>query len=251
MVAVTPALAVVLVVLVGMAAGALSLARLPLRREVVVASARATVQLALVSVLLVATLRSTPLTLLYLGGMLAAAAGSSARRLRTGLRRPWTALPIVAGTLPVVAVVLASGTIPWRPQSVLPVAGILLGGAMTATVLSGRRMFDELTSRAGEYESALALGFSPRDAALEVARDAAGLALVPGLDQTRTVGLVTLPGAFVGVLLGGGSPAEAGAAQLLVLVGLLAAQGIAVLVTVELVARRRLTTDTLVRLLPV
>jgi len=35
---------------------------------------------------------------------------------------------------------------------------------------------------------------------------AAALALVPGLDQTRTVGLVTLPGAFVGVLLAGASP---------------------------------------------
>ena len=30
---------------------------------------------------------------------------------------------------------------------------------------------------------------------------AAGQALIPALDQTRTVGLVTLPGAYVGVLL--------------------------------------------------
>ena len=69
---------------------------------------------------------------------------------------------------------------------------------------------------------------------------AASTALVPPLDQTRTVGLVTLPGAFVGVLLGGGSPTEAGAAQLLVLVGLLAAQVTAVWTVVELVARGRL-----------
>ena len=61
-------------------------------------------------------------------------------------------------------------------------------------------------------------------------------ALVPGMDQTRTVGLVTLPGAFVGVLLGGGSPWQAGAAQVLVLVGLLLGQTISVAVTVELVA---------------
>jgi UDP-glucose/iron transport system permease protein len=65
----------------------------------------------------------------------------------------------------------------------------------------------------------------------------AATALVPALDQTRTVGLVTLPGAFVGVLLGGGSAVQAGAAQLLVLVGLLAAEAIAVWVTTEQVAR--------------
>jgi len=62
------------------------------------------------------------------------------------------------------------------------------------------------------------------------------LSLVPGQDQTRTVGLVALPGAFVGVLLAGASPVEAGAAQVLVLVALLAVQSIAAAITVELMA---------------
>ena len=61
-------------------------------------------------------------------------------------------------------------------------------------------------------------------------------ALVPGLDQTRTVGLVTLPGAFVGVLLGGGTPVQAGAAKLLVLIGLLATQTITVVAAARLVS---------------
>jgi len=50
------------------------------------------------------------------------------------------------------------------------------------------------------------------------------------------VGLVTLPGAFVGVLLGGGSPVAAGATQLLVLVGLLLAETVAIVVVTELIA---------------
>ncbi|GGW06809.1 hypothetical protein GCM10010264_29740 [Streptomyces globisporus] len=58
-----------------------------------------------------------------------------------------------------------------------------------------------------------------QDARLEIVRPAASDALPAGLDQTRTVGLVTLPGAFVGLLLGGASPVEAGAVQLFVLVG--------------------------------
>jgi ABC-type iron transport system FetAB permease component len=72
---------------------------------------------------------------------------------------------------------------------------------------------------------------------LLAARQAATTALVPPLDQTRTVGLVTLPGAFVGVLLGGGSPLEAGAAQLLVLIGLLAAEMLAIWTITELITR--------------
>jgi putative ABC transport system permease protein len=129
---------------------------------------------------------------------------------------------------------------PRTTVAVLPAAGILIGGAMTATSLAGRRALDELRIRHGEYEAALALGFLPRAAALEVCRPAAGQALVPALDQTRTVGLVTLPGAFVGVLLGGGSPIQAGATQVLVLVALLAVEAIAVALTLELVAGGRL-----------
>lgn len=84
------------------------------------------------------------------------------------------------------------------------------------------------------------MGFLPRDAVLEIVRPTAATALVPALDQTRTVGLVTLPGAYVGVLLGGGSAVEAGAAQLLVLVGLLTAETVAVWLVTELIARGRL-----------
>ena len=44
-----------------------------------------------------------------------------------------------------------------------------------------------------------------------------------------------MPGPFVGVLLGSGDPVQA-AAQVLVLIGLLAAEAVAVVITVELVA---------------
>ncbi len=60
--------------------------------------------------------------------------------------------------------------------------------------------------------------------------------LPPAIDQTRTVGLVTLPGAFVGVMLGGGGPVRAGVTQVVVLVALLAIETGAVLMVVEFVA---------------
>nr|WP_211247823.1 ABC transporter permease [Cryptosporangium arvum] len=128
---------------------------------------------------------------------------------------------------PRLAVALVFLTVTAALWAAVPIAGILIGGAMTATSLAGRRALDELETRHGEVEAALSLGFPDRDAALEICRPTAGQALVPALDQTRTVGLVTLPGAFVGVLLGGGSAVEAGATQLLVLVGLLAVESMA------------------------
>jgi putative ABC transport system permease protein len=215
------------------------------QRPVVVAAARATVQLAAVSAVLVAVVRSLVLSAVFVTVMVVVAAVTAAERVTgRGLRSPGilrrvatTALPVLAGAVPVVSLVLASGAVPLTGVAVIPVAGILVGGAMTATSLAGRRLSDELTARRGEVEAALSLGLLRRSAVLLIGRPATATALVPALDQTRTVGLVTLPGAFVGVLLGGGSPLEAGAAQLLVLVGLLATQVLAVWVVTELVAR--------------
>lgn len=217
-------------------------------RPIVVAAARAALQLTVVSAVLVVVLRTLWLSALFVLLMLTVAAVTSARRVTgAGLRSPGslrrvatTALPIGGGALPVLALVLATGTVPLRGVAVIPIGGILIGGAMTATSLAGRRLFDELRQRRGEVEAALALGFRPRDAVLEIVRPAAATALVPALDQTRTVGLVALPGAFVGVLLGGGSAVQAGAAQLLVLIGLLAAETVAIWIVTELIARGRL-----------
>lgn len=150
-------------------------------------------------------------------------------------------MPIAAGALPVVALLVLTGLVPVDGIALIPVSGILIGGALTATVLGGRRALEELHTRHGEVEAALALGLGDREARLEIARPAASTALVPGLDQTRTVGLVTLPGAFVGMLLGGASPVKAGAVQLFVLVALLAVQAVSLAVVLELVARGRLT----------
>lgn len=244
-----PGLVVALVALTALAAAAGWASGLAQQAPVVVAALRATVQLAAVSAVLVAIVRSLALSALFVLLMLTVAALTSAGRVtRLPVRAPGAARrtaaagsAIVVGAAPVVTLVLASGTVPLRGIALIPIAGIVIGGAMNATSLCGRRLFDELDQRRGEVDAALALGLLPREAVIEVARPVAATALVPGQDQTRTVGLVTLPGAFVGVLLGGGSALEAGAAQLLVLVGLLAAQTLATWVTVELVARGTLT----------
>jgi putative ABC transport system permease protein len=54
------------------------------------------------------------------------------------------------------------------------------------------------------------------------------------MDQTRTTGLVTLPGAFIGALLGGADPTQAARFQLVVLAALLATQAVASTLIVEL-----------------
>lgn len=240
MLVVGPKLAVTLVVLTAVAAAVAVVGRLGHGRQIVVAAVRAAVQLGAVSLLIAAIVAALWATAAFVVVMCVVAAGTSGRRITGGARGWWAAVPIVAGSLSVVAGLLVAGLVPLRGIAIIPVAGILIGGAMTATSLAGRRALDELTGRWGEVEAALALGLPPRDAVLLICRPAAAQAMIPALDQTRTVGLVTLPGAFVGVLLGGADPLAAGITQLFVLIGLLAVEAVAVVLTVELVARGRL-----------
>ncbi|WP_406732227.1 ABC transporter permease [Streptomyces sp. NBC_01794] len=234
---------VVLAVLLVVAATVAAVAHLGRAREIVVAGVRAAVQLAAVSLVIGWVVRSVPLLLGFLLLMYAVAVWTAGRRI-TGNRTWWWAwLPIAAGVVPVVAALLLTGLVPLKGIALIPVTGILIGGGLTATVLAGRRALDELGLRRGEVEAGMALGLLDRDARLEVARSPASDALVPGLDQTRTVGVVTLPGAFVGMLLGGASPVLAGAVQLFVLVALMAVQAVSVSVVLELVARGRLYRD--------
>lgn len=234
-----PALAVAMAVAVLLGAAVAWAARLGTSRATVTAGLRATLQLGVVSLLIGAIVGSLGLSAAFVALMVVVAARTAGRRMTEGRSGWWAALPIAAAPVPVVGALVLAGVVPPQGIAVIPMAGILIGGTMTASALAGQRALDELESRRGEVEAALSLGFLPRDAAMEIARPSAASALIPVTDQTRTVGLVTLPGAFVGMLLGGATPVEAGAVQLLVLVLLLAVQTVAVASTMELVCRGR------------
>lgn len=113
------------------------------------------------------------------------------------------ALASSAAAVTVLLVVFALGVLPFEARYVVALGGIVLGGMMTSATLAGRHLLAGLRARREEVEGWLALGAPPRRAVRDVARAAVAESLVPVLDQTRTTGLVTLPGAFIGALLSG------------------------------------------------
>ncbi len=232
---------VVLPLLVVIAVVGSRLAELRHERGLVTAAIRAVVQLAVVGTLIGVALRSMAGALAFVGLMLCVATLTSTRRIGRAARVPgllWRcAIAIGVPATAVIGLIVGTGVVPRNPATLLPMGGIVVGGAMTATTLSGRRLLAEYGNRFGEFEAGLSIGLLPPSAFRLVAGPSAGDALLPALDQTRTVGLVTLPGAFVGMVLGGASPAAAAALQLVVLLGLLAAEALAILAVTELLAR--------------
>ena len=206
-----------------------------------VAALRAAVQLAAVSAVLVVALQKLWSSVVVLAVMFTVASFTAARRSQARHGAGWLAVAVAAGMVAVIPLLLLTGMLPLAGVALVPVFGIVLGGTMTATAVAARRALDALGEHHGEIEAALSLGFSERFSRIMVIQRPLADALIPNLDQARTAGLVTLPGAFVGVLLATGSAAQAGAVQVLVLIALLLAQVCGVAVAGELVARGSIT----------
>jgi putative ABC transport system permease protein len=232
--------AVALAVLLLIALGAHRVAGYGMGRSVLVAAVRALVQLSVVALLIKVAVQDLVLSWLLVGVMFAMGVLTTVRRVEAPRAWSWAALAIAAGVLPVLAVVLASRAIPMQGIAIIPIAGIIVGNAMTGHTLVGRRAFAALREERHQYEACLSLGMLPADAIGEIIHRRAPEALYPGLDQVKTTGVVTLPGAFIGVMLGGGGPIQAATAQVLVLFGIMAAQTITVLVAERLMCGRRL-----------
>ncbi|WP_186377219.1 ABC transporter permease [Curtobacterium pusillum] len=215
------------VALVAVATAVLLLARAPSPWAPALAVLRGTVQLALISLVLSGVIREPVWIAVALVVMFGVATTTAARRLGTLRTRLLpVALAMAAGVVGALGVVFLTGAIAFTPRYVLAVGGIVVGNAMTSATLSGRRFVELVDDRWEEVEGWLALGATPRRATADLVRRAIHAAMVPSTDQTRTTGLVTLPGAFVGAIFGGVSPLEAGRFQIVVLAAIIAAGAI-------------------------
>ncbi|MFS0717312.1 ABC transporter permease [Arthrobacter sp. 1P04PC] len=198
---------------------------------------RGAVQLAAISLVLSGIITNGLLVGLALLVMFTVATATAARRLR----RDWQMFGYVcsamgAGVATTLAVVFATGAIEFSPRYALAIGGIVIGNAMSITTLAGRNFNYTAIARWEEVEGWLALGARPRQATAELARDAVHSALIPTTDQSKTTGLVTLPGAFVGAIFGGISPLSAGLFQIVVLAAIMAAGTITAVVIVVFLA---------------
>jgi putative ABC transport system permease protein len=241
--------AIALAALLIVALGAHRVGGYGLDRSALVAAVRALLQLMVVAIVIRAVVDDLRLSAGLVVVMFAIAVLTTTLRVEAPGAWPWAGLAIAIGVVPVLIIVLASGAVPPEGIAVIPVAGIVVGNAMTAHTLVGRRSFAALREENAQYEAALSLGLQPAQAITEIIHRRAPEALFPGLDQVRTTGLVTLPGAFIGVMLGGGTPVQAATTQVLVLFGIMAAQTVTVTVAERLVAARRLLPDDLRSLL--
>jgi putative ABC transport system permease protein len=228
------------VLLVGIAFWVVLRERLGLGREVLVASARAAVQLVAVGALLLVLFRHTglPGALAWVTAMVLLAgrvAGGRAKGLPRGTVVATAAIAIgVAGTL---GLLLVAQVIDTTGRVVVPVGGMVVTGAMQGASMTLQRMRDEALTGRRSVEARLALGLDGSAAFAPHLRTALRAAIIPAIDGTKVVGLISLPGATVGLLLAGVNPLTAIRYQVVVMYMLLGAAAVAGVVAGRLAVR--------------
>ena len=218
------------VVLVGIAFFVVLREHLGLGREVLVAAARAAVQLVAVGALLLVLFRHTglPGALAWVTAMVVLAgrvAGGRAKGLPHATRV--ATIGIGAGAAATLGLLIVARVIDTSGRVVVPVGGMVVTGAMQGASLTLQRMRDEAASGRRAVEARLALGLASGAAFAPHLRTALRTALIPAIDGTKVVGLISLPGATVGLLLAGVNPLTAIRYQVVVMYMLLGAAAVA------------------------
>ena len=228
------------VILVAVAVTVAFWQRLHLAREITISAVRAGVQLVSVGAILLLVFEHTGLAGAtgWIAIMVLIAGWVAARRA-TGLPH---ALPIATaaaavGTAATLGTLLALGVIDAEARVVIPVGGMVVSGVMQATALVLTRLREEVNTARPAIEARLALGLPATEAFTPYLRSTLRTALILAIDSTKTVGLISLPGAMTGLILAGVAPLTAIRYQIVVMYMLLAAAALAALTAARLAER--------------
>ncbi|KAJ1695500.1 hypothetical protein LUZ63_012198 [Rhynchospora breviuscula] len=194
--------------------------RLGLEGEMIYAIARSFLQLSIIGFVLqfIFTQKNSFWILLAYLFMVSVAGYTAGQRAKQVPRGKYIAgISILVGTAVTMFFLVVLSVFPFTPRYIIPVAGMMVGNAMTVTGVTMKKLREDVKIQRNLVETALALGATPRQATLQQVKRSLIIALSPVIDNAKTVGLISLPGAMTGLIMGGASPLEAIQLQIVVM----------------------------------
>lgn len=220
--------------------------RTDLEGDIAIAVARSFVQLTAIGYVINAIFASD--SLLWVALLLAVMVIFGAFTARTRATRVPSAfwpllLALAIAASATLALILALGIFPTEARYLVPVGGMVIGNAMTASAVALNRLGDEVHDAASRIEATLALGATATEAIRPITRRSLRSGMIPLIDSTKTTGLIFFPGTMVGMLLAGAAPVDAVRLQLVLLYVLLGAVALSTLLAVRFSRRAFFTAD--------
>ncbi len=218
---------------------------LGLGRELGISALRAFVQLSILALVLgyVFSSGSLLLVLLIYTFMLSLAAYTSSKRAK-GIMAPYTltltSISIGAGST--LALLILLQIMPLTPIFLVPLGGMAIGNSMNACSLTLDRLAGEVKANKLHIETLLSLGASGQEALEPYSRQSIRTALIPTLDNLKSLGIIFIPGTMTGMLIGGMDPYWAAMYQLVIIFMILCSNLLTIHIA-TLLAHKRLFTD--------
>lgn len=193
--------------------------KLRLEKETIIGVVRAIIQLTIVGYLLnyIFGLQNPIFTTLLLLFMTFNAAHNAAKRgkiIKNGTIISFVS--IGSGTIITLTILLLSGAIKYEPYQIIPVSGMIISNSMVALGLSYRQLGTDFKNKREEVETKLSLGADILPSSIEIIRDSIKTGMLPTIDSTKTLGIVSLPGMMTGLILAGTPPVQAIKYQIMV-----------------------------------
>jgi putative ABC transport system permease protein len=203
-----------------------------LERDIAIATLRSFIQLTAIGYVITLIFNQNTLILVFalIAVMVIFGAFTAQSRARQVPHAFWPLLVALAlaGTTTLVLIVVL-GVFPARARYLVPVGGMVIGNAMTASAVVLNRLGEDITDGAARIEATLALGATAGEAVRPILRRSLRSGMIPLIDSTKTTGLIFFPGTMVGMLLAGAAPVDAVRLQLILLYALLGSVALAAL----------------------
>jgi len=198
-------------------------------RELLIASLRMTAQLVLVGFILTYIFQNPhpALTLAFLSAMIVFSVHRVVSRQK-GLNLKFkiiVGVSLCASGLSVLAyfILAVLGQSILNPQYVIPLAGMIIGNAMTGMNLALANFTENIASQKQKMDALLNLGVHPQNILKPLAGGALTTALIPTINSMVGMGIIFLPGMMTGQILSGTLPTTAILYQICIMIAICAA----------------------------
>jgi putative ABC transport system permease protein len=219
---------------------------LDVERDLAIAAIRGFVQLMLLSLFItwIFDLDNLFLVLIVLAFMVTAGGYTAAKRAKSIPKLfSITTTSILIGSAVAIVILVLIGLIPLEPEFLIPLGGMAIGNAMIGCSLTINRLKSEFKNNRDKIETTLVLGATSDQAGEPYFRESVRAALIPTIDNLKTLGIIFIPGAMTGMLIAGANVIWAAEYQIMVFLMIMSSKSIAIIILTILIKNRLFTQE--------
>ncbi|MCX7760234.1 MAG: iron export ABC transporter permease subunit FetB [Hydrogenothermaceae bacterium] len=195
-----------------------------LEKDLIISSIRAFVQLILLGYILIYVLKLSNvfelLGILFIMVLFATYTANSKLNLHKGYKIAF--LSIFLSTFIVIFSLVGVGVLSLKANQIIPIGGMIIGNSLNAYSQTIDRFKNDVKNNLDLIENFIALGTPLKEAFRIQIRNSIKAALIPILNNLKTLGIIWIPGITAGMILAGANPMEAVFFQLVIMFSMVA-----------------------------